>query len=411
VRAVAVIDGEHYADVVREALAELPYEFVAAVLVGGSEKLRGGETYGVPLVPGLEEAVAEHAPELVVDLSDEPVLSPPKRFRLASQALALGLPYVGADFRLDPPAFTAVDVPTIAVAGTGKRVGKTAVTGKLARLAAETKDVIVVSMGRGGPPEPEVVESPPTVDELVARSRAGAHAASDYLETAVVAGVPTVGCRRCGGGLAGETWITNALSGVAIAAARRPDLVICDGSGAGLPPVAADARILVASALQGPDLVTGYLNAFRILISDLVVVTMAGVDAAELRRRIEDVKRVPVVACELRLRPLEPLRGRRTAVFTAGPASTGHLDAEIVHSSASLADRAVLREELGRVDAEVYLVEIKAAGIDVVAETARSRGAAVVFADNEPASLPGEPDLDTELRGLVQAALKEPAIA
>jgi cyclic 2,3-diphosphoglycerate synthetase len=410
-RAVAVIDGEHYADVVRQALAELPYEFVAAVLVGGKEKLRGGETYGVPLASGLEEAVSEHAPELVVDLSDEPVLSPPKRFRLASLALALGLPYVGADFRFDPPAFTSVDVPTIAVAGTGKRVGKTAVTGKLARLAAETKDVVVVSMGRGGPPEPEVVESPPTVDELVARSRAGAHAASDYLETAVVAGVPTVGCRRCGGGLAGESWVSNALDGVAIAAARRPDLVICDGSGAGLPPVASDARVLVASALQGADLVTGYLNAFRILISDLVVVTMAGAPEAELCRRIEEVKRVPVVACELRLRPLEPLRGRRTAVFTAGSASTGHLDAEVVHASASLADRVALREELDRADAEVYLVEIKAAGIDVVAETARSRGAEVVFADNEPVSLPGEPDLEAELRGLVQAALKEPAIA
>ena len=49
-RAVAVIDGEHYADVVRATLAELPYEFVAAVLAGGMEKLRGGEEYGVPNV-------------------------------------------------------------------------------------------------------------------------------------------------------------------------------------------------------------------------------------------------------------------------------------------------------------------------------------------------------------------------
>ncbi len=408
-RAVAVIDGEHYADVVQQALTELPYEFVAAVLVGGKEKLRGGETYGVPLAARLEEAVSEFSPEIVVDLSDEPVLGPPERLRLASHALALGLPYVGADFRFDPPVFAAVDVPTIAVAGTGKRVGKTALTGKLARLASETKDVVVVSMGRGGPPEPEVVETPPTVDELVARSRVGAHAASDYLETAVVAGVPTVGCRRCGGGLAGETWVSNALDGVAIAAARGPDLVVCDGSGAALPPVAADARILVVSALQGPDVVAGYLNAYRILISDLVVLTMAA--DAELRRRIHEVKQVPVVACELRLRPLQPLLGRRTAVFTAGPAETSHLDAEVVHASASLADRVRLREELERVDAAVYLVEIKAAGIDVVAETARARGAEVVFADNEPVSLPGEPDLETELRGIVQTALKEPAIA
>src|SRR5262249_5796971 len=146
-----------------------------------------------------------------------------------------------------------------------------------------------------------------------------------------------------------------------------PDLVVCDGSGAALPPVAADARILVASALQGADLVTGYLNAFRIMISDVVVLTMAGEHAVELRRRIEEVKRVPVIACELRLRPLEALRGRRTAVFTAGPAPTGHLDADVVYASASLADRVALRDELEAVDAEVYLVEIKAAGIDVVA--------------------------------------------
>src|SRR5439155_2897760 len=35
VRVVAVIDGEHYAPVVRDALDELPYEVVAALLVGG----------------------------------------------------------------------------------------------------------------------------------------------------------------------------------------------------------------------------------------------------------------------------------------------------------------------------------------------------------------------------------------
>jgi cyclic 2,3-diphosphoglycerate synthetase len=410
-RAVALIDGEHYPDVVRQALAELPYEFVTGVLIGGTEKLRGGETYGVPLAPGVEEAVAEHLPQVVVDLSDEPVLGPVERFRLASRVLALGLPYVGADFRLDPPVFAPAGVPSIVVAGTGKRVGKTAVTGKLARLAAESRDVVVVSMGRGGPPDPEIVESPPSVDERVARARAGAHAASDYLETAVVSRVVTVGCRRCGGGMAGEAWISNVLKGLALAAARRPDLIVCDGSGAALPPVDADARVLVASALQGPDVVAGYLNAYRILVSDLVVLTMAGAGSAELRRRIQEVKPVPVVACELRLMPLEPLSGRRTAVFTAGPAPTGHLDADVVHASASLADRAVLREELAAVDADVYLVEIKAAGIDVVADTARSRGADVVFADNEPVPLPGEPDLDAELAALVQAALKEQVIA
>ena len=102
--------------------------------------------YGVPLVEGFDNA------EVVVDLSDEPVLGPTERFRWAASALAAGLPYVGADFRFDPPVFEPIDVPSIAVIGTGKRVGKTAVTAHLARLLARDREVVVVAMGRGGPP-------------------------------------------------------------------------------------------------------------------------------------------------------------------------------------------------------------------------------------------------------------------
>ena len=47
-RALVVIDGEHYAPVVRDAIAELPYEIVGAWFAGGTEKLRGREDYGVP---------------------------------------------------------------------------------------------------------------------------------------------------------------------------------------------------------------------------------------------------------------------------------------------------------------------------------------------------------------------------
>ena len=81
-RAVAIVDGEHYPPVVRAALEELDDLVVAAVLVGGTEKLRGGEVdYGVPLVPSLEAAVERHAPDVVLDLSDEPVLGPRERLR------------------------------------------------------------------------------------------------------------------------------------------------------------------------------------------------------------------------------------------------------------------------------------------------------------------------------------------
>jgi cyclic 2,3-diphosphoglycerate synthetase len=384
-RAVALIDGEHYAPVVREALAELPYEFVAALLVGGTEKLRGGEDYGVPLVESLDAVDAD----VVVDLADEPVLGPRERMLWASRALALGLPYVGADFRFEPPPFEHVDAPSLAVIGVGKRIGKTAVAGHVARVLSKERSVVVVAMGRGGPAEPELVETPPTVDDLVALARAGRHAASDHLETAALAGVPTVGCRRAGGGLAGAPFADNVLSGARLAASLDPDLVVFDGSGAALPPVAADARILVCN---GAHDVRAGLNAFRVLVSDLVVDT-GGTD----RDAVAAISDVPVVSAELRLQPMEALAGRRTAVFTTGPAPTDELDADVVHVSRNLANRDALRAELEAIDADVYLVELKAAAIDVVAETALARGAEVVLAANEVVS----PELDERLPMLV----------
>ena len=371
-KAVAIVDGEHYPDVVRDALAELPYEFVGVLLAGGTEKLRGEPDYGVPLQDGPGDA------EIAVDLSDEPVLDPRTRLFLASRFLADGIPYVGADFRFDPPELHPIERPSLAVIGTGKRVGKTAVTGHVARTLARTRDVVVVAMGRGGPPEPEVIAVPPTLESLLALSRAGRHAASDHLETAALAGVVTIGCRRAGGGLAGAVTDSNVVEGARLAAEREPDLVVFDGSGAAIPPVAVDRRILVAG--PGQD-ATAYLNAYRVLISDLVVVLGDG--ELEPIRKLKDV---PVIRVDLRLRPLEPLRGRRVAVFTAGPAETGHLDAEIVAVSANLANRAHLRQDLARVDADVYLVELKAAAIDVVAEAAAERGVEVVLAANDVVS-------------------------
>src|SRR5204863_7922258 len=78
-----------------------------------------------------------------------------------------------------------------------------------------------------------------------------------------------------------------------------------------------------------------------------------------------------------------PLRARRVAVFTTGPAATDHLDADVVVVSRNLANRHLLSEDLARTDADVYLVEIKAAAIDLVAEAALKRGVEVVFAENE----------------------------
>jgi cyclic 2,3-diphosphoglycerate synthase len=413
-RALALIDGEHYAPVVKAALEELPYDFVAAHLVGGTEKLRDEADYGVAVAPDLNAALAEHRPELVVDLSDEPVLGPRERFRLASRVLAAGLPYVGSDFRFDPPQLEPFPLPSIGIVGTGKRVGKTAVTAHAAQLFARERKVVVVAMGRGGPPEPEVAEVRPDVAALLELSRGGRHAASDYLETAALAGVTTVGCRRCGGGLAGSVGISNVHEGARIAVALEPELVLFDGSGAAIPPVETSRRILVVNAATDPDIATGYLNEYRHLVSDLVVLTMAerGNGWEELHGRALALAPA-VVATTLRPRPNGDVAGRTVAFFTTAAEAAHELFAEhlaaayganVVHVSGALGDRRRLRAELKGVDADVFLVELKAAAIDVVAEAASERGVEVVLAGSDVLAVDGQ-DLDEELLRLVAEAV------
>jgi cyclic 2,3-diphosphoglycerate synthetase len=412
-RALALIDGEHYAPVVKSALAELPYDFVGAHVVGGTEKLREGADYGVAVVGDLDAALAELEPALVVDLSDEPVLGPVERFRFASRVLAAGLPYVGADFRFDPPELEPFPLPSIGIVGTGKRVGKTAITAHAARLYARDRKVVVVAMGRGGPPEPEVMNVAPDLETLLELSRSGRHAASDHLETAALAGVETVGCRRCGGGLAGTVSSSNVSAGAKAALELGPDLVIFDGSGAAFPPVETRRRILVVNAQQDAAVVTGYLNEYRHLVSDLVILTMAerGSGWEELHGRALALA-PKVIATTLRPKPAAAIAGRTVAFFSAAPDSAfegfrAHLEeaygAEVVHVSGSLADRPKLRAELESVEAEVFLVELKAAAIDVVAEAASERGVDVVLAGSDVLTVDGE-DLDAELLRLAEEA-------
>jgi cyclic 2,3-diphosphoglycerate synthetase len=125
----------------------------------------------------------------------------------------------------------------------------------------------------------------------------------------------------------------------------------------------------------------------------------------DVRRAVRGVVRegVEVVATRLRARPLTDVSGRSIAYFCAAPQGAHErLRAElesssggsVVHLSGNLANRSALREELPGVDAEVYVVELKAAAIDVVAEAALERGAELVLAANDLVPLAGEPDLD-----------------
>jgi cyclic 2,3-diphosphoglycerate synthetase len=416
--------------VVRAAIDHLPVlvpgaQVVGAVLLGGGEKLAGTLDVGLPVVNGptpvdaLAAGLSRFEPGLVFDLSDEPVVDARLRLRLASQALLAGVAYQGADFRLDPPPRPHVATkPTIAVIGTGKRTGKTALSAHLARTL-DTPPVIV-AMGRGGPPEPELID-PSTfdlsVEGLVALAEQGRHAASDHLEDALTAGVVTIGTRRCGGGLAGAPVDSTFAAGVELANARPERLIVLEGSGSAIPPVHADVTVCVVPATADPELVSGYLGAYRLLLADLIVVTMAehgaGTVVQAIRRLAPDTTLVETV---LRPAPLQPVAGRRvfyvtTAPETAGETLVDHLEtahgATVTGTSHNLARRPQLAQDLERIGgADVVLVELKAAGVDVVARAALERGLDVVFCDNRVVTNGGDGTFEILVKQLAGLAEK-----
>jgi cyclic 2,3-diphosphoglycerate synthase len=374
---IALIDGEHHPQAVRDALALL--DLAGVVFCGGEEKLPQGvalgDVYGRAVETDPQEALRRLAPgaEAVVDLADEPVLPPSAKLALAALALHLGLRYEAPGLRLDPPRYEPVSFqgPRLAVIGTGKRTGKTAISGHWARLLREQGvDPVLVCMGRGGPPEPRVAGADTSLRDLLDIAAAGAHAASDYLEDAVLARVRTVGCRRVGGGLTGAPWESNVPAGAELAASLPgAEALLFEGSGSCIPPVEVDRTVCVIGPGEPQP-----LAEYALLRSQLL---LAHEDAAAPPEALRFA---------LRAEPAEPLPGgARVALFTTG--APGCEGVEPVLVSTNLARRAALAADLERAAAascDVYLTELKAAAIDMVARQAVERDARVVFVRNRP---------------------------
>jgi cyclic 2,3-diphosphoglycerate synthase len=426
-RVIALVDGEHYPDVTRwglETAEAAGYRVLAALVVGGVEKLPADLTMDLGLretISGrddprwaLSQAIDRYSPDAILDLSDEPVLDYRRRMELISVALARGVPYVGPDFRFEPPITEPpLPVATLAVIGSGKRVAKTAVSGHAARLAVTGGGrPIVVAMGRGGPPDP-VVAGPDDVElgALLARVESGEHASSDYLEDALTAGVTTVGARRCGGGLAGRPFVTNVAEAAERAVEAGADLVILEGSGSSIPIVPWDAGVLVMPSSLPEEYLAGYMGPFRVLLSDLAVFIMgsgpfAGPDNLStlvplVRRLRADIR---VAVAELQPVPLADVKGKDAFFATTAQQEVAeHLSRQlertagcrVVKTSHRLADRAGLEADLAASPPfDVLLTELKAAAVDVAARRALERGAEVVFVDNRPMGVGGDGDLD-----------------
>lgn len=397
------------------------------VFLGGTEKVAEKiEDYGLPvetegtMAERLIRSLTEHEPATVIDLSDEPVLDYRTRFELANLSLYHGAAYLGSDFKLKPVDFAdIVSKPSISIIGTGKRIGKTAVSAYFCRLLKEKYNPVVLAMGRGGPNEPEILHGEKIKIEaeyLLNQSEKGKHAASDYFEDALMSRITTIGCRRCGGGLAGEPFISNVLEGAKIAQELPNDIVVFEGSGSTLPPVKARKTVLCIGANQPAEYIENYFGPYRIMLSDMVILTMCEEPLASkdkidrIYASIKNIKDIPVVYTVFRPKPLDNIQNKKLILITTAKDGLktikNHLEekynCEVVKVSGELSNRTKLIEDIGATldETDVVLTELKAAAVDVATKLALENNKQVVYMDNEPHTIGGDGDLDELLGNL-----------
>ena len=426
-RMLCLVDGEHYFPVTKSALDMLDSlehnEVVAVVFIGGTEKLRdsseagiaeklgrpvhfGEDHYKIPYQK-IADIAKEYSADVVMDLSDEPIVDYSQRFKIATLVLSMGIPYEGPDFKFYPiTEHNVLKKPSVKILGTGKRIGKTAVSAYTARLIHKNDyNPCVVAMGRGGPEEPEIVHGDKieiTPQYLMEQSDRGVHAASDHWEDALMSRILTIGCRRCGGGMVGDVFITNMKKGAELANEVDSDFIIMEGSGAAIPPIKTNKHIVLVGANQPIINIENFFGPFRINLADLVVITMCEEPMAsnEKVERIENyIKEInpdaTVISTVFRPKPLEDIAGKNVLFATTAPDSIQNVliehledfyDCKVVGTTPHLSNRPLLQKDIDRyIDTvNVMLTELKAAAVDVVTRDALKAGLEVVYCDNIP---------------------------
>jgi cyclic 2,3-diphosphoglycerate synthetase len=201
------------------------------------------------------------------------------------------------------------------------------------------------------------------------------------------------------------------------------DIVMLEGSGAAIPPVKANATVLVIGAAQGPGYVHDYFGPFRLARADAVILAgaeepVASLVEVEAMLAAIAIQRpdLPIACIGFRPLPLESVEGKRVFFATTAPPAllpklVAYLEAEqgctVVAASAHLSNRSLLRADLDAAAGtfDVLLSELKAAAIDVVAAAGVQAGVPTVLCDNVPISLGGMP-VDEVIEMSVDLALK-----
>ncbi len=424
---VCLVDGEHYIPVTKSALDMLDSlehnEIVAVVFIGGTEKLRDSSEEGIskqlerPVHFGedhhkipyelVEEMIEKYEADVVMDLSDEPIVDYSKRFKLATIALQNGTTYQGPDFKFEPLSeHDVLKKPSLKILGTGKRIGKTAVSAFAARLIHNREyNPCIVAMGRGGPEKPEIVHGDQmeiTPQYLMEQSDKGVHAASDHWEDALMSRILTIGCRRCGGGLGGDVFITNTKRGAQLANEVEADFIIMEGSGAAIPPIKTDKHIVLVGANQPLMNINNFFGPYRIKLADLVILTMCEEPMSsreKVKKLMAFIKEInpkaEVIPTVFRPKPLENIQGKNVLFATTAPDTikdvlVKHLEDNygciVVGTTSHLSNRPLLQKDIEKyvADSDVMLTELKAAAVDVATKDALEAGLEVVYCDNIP---------------------------
>ena len=155
---------------------------------------------------------------------------------------------------------------------------------------------------------------------------------------------------------------------------------------------------------RAAEVAVGYLNAYRILLADLVVLTHCEDGVPALREAVD--RRQGRAGRGHRPAPAARGAGRRCArrVLHHGAAGRARVLAAHLRDEhgaarctcpATSATASRCARDLEGLDADVFLVEIKAAAIDVVAAEAVERGVRVVLADADVRAAGGGPSSTT----------------
>jgi len=226
--------------------------------------------------------------------------------------------------------------------------------------------------------------------------------------------------------MAGEVFLTNMKKGARLANEVESKFAIFEGSGAAIPPIKTDKKIVLIGANQPISNITSYFGPYRIGLGDLIILTMCEEPMAskdkinEIEEFIREINPdAEIISTVFRPKPLKDIKGKNVLFATTAPEEVKdklityleeNYDCNVIATTSHLSNRPLLKEDIAKhiSEADVMLTELKAAAVDVATKDAIKAGLEVVYCDNIPVAIDDiYPDLSESVIKLVDSAIDE----